>query len=164
MHLKISSPKWRPSCLGLNALSGKTPYTKSHEVPKLLDWLLKLTYHSEIWQGPLQNRCWDTCMISDKSDKSMIFLIWFHINVIFPYETGLMQWIFSQHCGYWWTCTLAPGLQCWVCTHTFIGQLIECYGNITLALAPYSAKPSVSALWSTYKFLWLSMMSFDCHF
>ena len=33
-----------------------------------------------------------------------------------------IQWMFSQHCGYWWPGALAPGhqwLQCWVCTHAF---------------------------------------------
>ena len=40
------------------------------------------------------------------------------------YETGPMQWIFSQHCGYWWPGALATGhqlLQCWV-THPCVSS------------------------------------------
>ena len=29
--------------------------------------------------------------------------------MIFMYETGQIQWTFSQHCGYWWPDALAPG-------------------------------------------------------
>ena len=31
--------------------------------------------------------------------------------IIFLYEIGLIQWMFSQHCGYWWPGALAPGHQ-----------------------------------------------------
>ena len=31
--------------------------------------------------------------------------------VIFLYETDPIQWMFSQHCGYWWPGALAPGHQ-----------------------------------------------------
>ena len=46
------------------------------------------------------------------------FKIWFHflmlfiLCAIFLYETGPIQWMFSQHCGYWWPGgALAPGHQ-----------------------------------------------------
>ena len=29
----------------------------------------------------------------------------------FLYKTGAIQWMFSQHCGYWWPGALAPGHQ-----------------------------------------------------
>ena len=53
---------------------------------------------------------------------SFHFLILFHLTVIFLYGTGRMQWIFSQHRGYWWPGSFAAGhqwSQCWVCTHAF---------------------------------------------
>ena len=30
---------------------------------------------------------------------------------IFLYETGPIEWMFSQHCGYWWPGAIAPGHQ-----------------------------------------------------
>ena len=43
--------------------------------------------------------------------------MWFHFFMLFTlcaivlYETGPIQWMFSQHCGYWWPGALAPGHQ-----------------------------------------------------
>ena len=37
------------------------------------------------------------------------FLMLFNLCAIFLYETGPIEWMFSQHCGYWWLGALAPG-------------------------------------------------------
>ena len=34
----------------------------------------------------------------------------FTLCAIFLYETGPIQWMFSQHCGYWWPGALAPDI------------------------------------------------------
>ena len=39
-----------------------------------------------------------------------IFRFFFLKNIIFLYETGPIQWIFSQHYGYWWPCTFTLAL------------------------------------------------------
>ena len=39
------------------------------------------------------------------------FLILFPLTVIFLYETGLKQWLYSQCCRYWWPGAIAPGHQ-----------------------------------------------------
>ena len=63
------------------------------------------------------------------------FLIVFPITVMFIYEIGPIQWIFSQHCGYWWPDTLTPvhqHLQWWVCKYTF--ALVYGLNVLTLAV------------------------------
>ena len=50
------------------------------------------------------------------------FLIFFIISVILLYETGPIQWISYQQCGYWWSGALARGHQkphCWIGTNVF---------------------------------------------
>ena len=45
-----------------------------------------------------------------------------NINVVFLHQTSPVQWIFTQHCGYWWPGAVAPGQQqsqFWVHTHEF---------------------------------------------
>ena len=39
------------------------------------------------------------------------FLMLFTLCAIFLNETGPIQWMFSQHCGYWWPGASAPGHQ-----------------------------------------------------
>ena len=41
------------------------------------------------------------------------FIFWCCLPYVqyFLYETGPIQWMFSQHCGYWWPGALAPGHQ-----------------------------------------------------
>ena len=42
------------------------------------------------------------------------FIFWCcspYVQYFFLYETGPIQWMFSQHCGYWWPGALAPGHQ-----------------------------------------------------
>ena len=46
----------------------------------------------------------------------------FTLCAIVLYETGPIQWMFSQHCGYWWPGALAPGHQqpqCWLRNHAY---------------------------------------------
>ena len=56
-------------------------------------------------------------------------------NVVFLCETCRIQWIFTQHCGYWWPGALAPGhqyLQCWICTHhccLWVNTVAQGWGN-----------------------------------
>ena len=55
------------------------------------------------------------------------FLTLFTINVILLRETWPIQWIYNQHCGYWWPGALAPGHQwpqCWLCIHMHFHGLI----------------------------------------
>ena len=52
--------------------------------------------------------------------KMQFYFVMFPIDVIF--ECGLIWYIFSQHCGYWWPGVWAPEqqeLQCSVRTHAF---------------------------------------------
>ena len=51
--------------------------------------------------------------------KMKFYFMLLSINVLFWCETGPIQKIFHQHCGYWWSDALAPGHQqpqWWVCT------------------------------------------------
>ena len=43
--------------------------------------------------------------------NAFLFLKLFPIHVVFLFETGPIQWIFNQHCGYSWPITLALGLR-----------------------------------------------------
>ena len=60
------------------------------------------------------------CHMPNKQLGPFLFQIQFHflmlfiMNMIFLSETGPIQWVFVQHCGYWWPGALAP-----VCTHAF---------------------------------------------
>ena len=47
--------------------------------------------------------------LSNPSDLPCLML--YTINAISLYETGPIQWMFNQHCGYWWPGALAPGHQ-----------------------------------------------------
>ena len=50
-------------------------------------------------------------------------ILFFHVvpyncDICECHETGPIHWIFSKHCGYWWSGALAPGHQypqCWIC-------------------------------------------------
>ena len=52
------------------------------------------------------------------------FLMLLTLCAIVLYETGPIQWLFSQDCGYWWPGALAPGhqqSQCWLGTYACPG-------------------------------------------
>ena len=54
--------------------------------------------------------------------EPMLIRLLTHICITRPQWVKPIQWMFSQHYGYWWPGALAPGhhwLQCWVCTHAF---------------------------------------------
>ena len=73
MHLKMSSAKWRPFCLGLNVLNGggaeplhqtkyKMPRSHTHQFARQIS---KWPHHSEIWQPSRQHFCQGSCQISE---------------------------------------------------------------------------------------------------
>ena len=66
------------------------------------------------------------------------FLNWFYflmftINAIFLSKTDPMQWIFGQHCGYWWLGALAKGISnpsaelALVPRQVFMRYIFQCY-------------------------------------
>ena len=84
------------------------------------------------------------------------FLMLFTLCAIFLYETGPIQRMFSQHCGYWWPGALGPGQvatvltmhpcvsQCWRwCSHLIQYKLIM---NIDVFIAHHAAW---SGVWVT---------------
>ena len=81
-----------------------------YNLPSLVTFL----WHSE----QMNKMCWWSCCCRWLTHEQLAdFLkIWFYflmlltINAKFLYEISI-QWIFSQHCGYWWPGALAPGHQ-----------------------------------------------------
>ena len=75
------------------------------------------TYHSVQDQSQLSRNSFNVLTL--KTTRLFFFqmlfysLMMFTINVIPLYETGPTQWIFNQHCGYWWSgaSAVAPGHQ-----------------------------------------------------
>ena len=83
MHLKMSSAKWRPFCLGLNVLNGggaeplhqtkyKMPRSHTHQFARQVS---KWPHHSEIWQPSRQHFCQGSCQISEwyNHDKLVLY-------------------------------------------------------------------------------------------
>ena len=93
----------------------------------LMPWLLAPPGHLHTWY----RLCWiDKSLSSTRKDFNHLCYFnmrskyyscwplllgiagWFpEIVIYFLFESGSVQWIFSQHCGYWWTGALASGHQ-----------------------------------------------------
>ena len=81
--------------------------------------------HQKLWSLKCKTMLWDLfspgvwlrSFLTLKWRGNFFFKMWFHFLMLFTlcaivlYETGPIQWMFSQHCGYWWPGALAPGQQ-----------------------------------------------------
>ena len=82
MHLKISSAKWRPFCLGLNVLTtcGVTkpisPVPLSSYFSTLSKHTLSIDHHIDIWQATPQLSCGDACPIWMWFKESNWYFCW----------------------------------------------------------------------------------------
>ena len=88
-----------------------------------------VTYHVCFWQTSIQLDTYQIqCDLTLKQQSHYFqslfyFLMLFTINVIFLHGISPIQWIFSQHCGYWWPGALtnnnSTSAATLLCTHAF---------------------------------------------
>ena len=105
----LSSWKWSVEMSGHLSMShpGHTEWCAGH-------------YMVDLWDNMMVARIgeWEDILVAKPlNDWVIFFKMWFHFLMLFTlcamilYETGPIQWLFSQHCGYWWPGALAPGHQ-----------------------------------------------------
>ena len=86
----------------------------------MINWPSMLSCLQQYWSSDCSDKwCWGslTTQLTLKWLGHFFFKMWFHFLMLFTlcaivlYETGPIQCMFSQHCGYWWPGALAPGHQ-----------------------------------------------------
>ena len=65
------------------------------------------------------------------SNVGLVFKMWFHflrlftLCAIFLYETGPIEWMFSQHCGYWWPSSIRASVATVLTTHPCVSRCLR---------------------------------------